>query len=178
MQQGAGIDIFRISSLTDYIFSRSGPLSIPGSVEALAFLSTPLVNASLEFPDVEIALQSLSPSTIFTEFYEKNMGLRPDVYMQYYLPNRGRHGFFSGPIINRPKSRGYVKIKSNNPLDHPMIDPNYLSHPEDIATAVEGCMPKTPGVAECSFFRCPPKLLSSALKLLANIWPRYVRLSL
>ncbi|XP_077557581.1 glucose dehydrogenase [FAD, quinone]-like [Haemaphysalis longicornis] len=138
MTEDAGINIVQISPLTDYMLSKSGPYSIPASFEVLAFLSTSNVNASLEYPDVEIALQTVAPSTIFTEYYEMNMGLRPDVYMQYYMPHRGRFGFQAGPVLNRPKSRGYIKIKSRDPFEHPLIEPNYQSHPEDIATAVEG----------------------------------------
>ena len=31
-----------------------------------------------------------------------------------------------------PKSRGEVRIQSSNPLDLPLIDPNFLSHSDDI----------------------------------------------
>lgn len=38
----------------------------------------------------------------------------------------------------RPKSRGCIKLRSRNPYEHPLIDPNYLSHPDDVATLVDG----------------------------------------
>jgi len=37
----------------------------------------------------------------------------------------------------RPKSRGSVHIRSKNPYDHPVIQPNYLSHPEDQQVAAD-----------------------------------------
>ncbi|KAJ2933016.1 hypothetical protein H1R20_g4081, partial [Candolleomyces eurysporus] len=37
-----------------------------------------------------------------------------------------------------PKSRGTVKIASNNPLDKPLIDPGYLTHPFDLLAFKEG----------------------------------------
>ncbi|XP_077557563.1 glucose dehydrogenase [FAD, quinone]-like [Haemaphysalis longicornis] len=138
VRSGAAIDLLRISTLTDYLISRSGPLSIPGSCEAHAFLSTSFVNASLEFPDVQIALQSASAATIFFEFFEMNFGLRHEVYEQYYKHKQGHHGFLALPILNRPKSTGYVNLRSKNPFNRPVIDPNYLSHPQDVAMAVEG----------------------------------------
>ncbi len=41
------------------------------------------------------------------------------------------HGFQAhvGPM--RSKSRGWVRLASNNPLDHPRIFFNYMSHPDD-----------------------------------------------
>lgn len=38
----------------------------------------------------------------------------------------------------RPKSVGTLKLKSADPLDHPLIDPNYFSHPDDFQAFVEG----------------------------------------
>ena len=31
----------------------------------------------------------------------------------------------------RATSRGYLKLKSTDPFDHPIIEPNYLSTPDD-----------------------------------------------
>jgi len=48
----------------------------------------------------------------------------------------------SGVTLNsyncRPKSRGTVRLASSNPEDQPLIDPNFLSHPDDIKTSIEG----------------------------------------
>ena len=37
----------------------------------------------------------------------------------------------------RPHSRGYIEIKSSDPLQHPAIHPNYLSDERDLKVAVE-----------------------------------------
>lgn len=42
------------------------------------------------------------------------------------------------PYINRPFSRGAVTLASADPLDRPIIDPNYLSHSDDVRCAVAG----------------------------------------
>lgn len=46
--------------------------------------------------------------------------------------------FTISPVVLHPKSRGHISLKSNNPLDPPLIYANYLSDPEDVATLVEG----------------------------------------
>ncbi len=42
------------------------------------------------------------------------------------------------PSLLRPKSRGYIRLRSKKPQDPPIIQPNYLSNPEDLATMRAG----------------------------------------
>jgi len=45
---------------------------------------------------------------------------------------------FTASVCNlRPKSRGRVDIRSANPDDAPLIDPNSLSHPDDLKVAAD-----------------------------------------
>ena len=47
------------------------------------------------------------------------------------------HGLTLTPCIMNPKARGEVKIQSSNPLDLPIVNPNFLSHEEDIKILLE-----------------------------------------
>ena len=38
----------------------------------------------------------------------------------------------------RPKSRGRVTLRSADPMDIPIIDPRYMTHPYDMAIQIEG----------------------------------------
>lgn len=49
-----------------------------------------------------------------------------------------RHGLSCHILCLRPKSRGSVKLRSNRWEDAPLIDPNFLDHPEDVREMVEG----------------------------------------
>jgi choline dehydrogenase len=49
-----------------------------------------------------------------------------------------RHGITFTAYINRPLSRGEVTLASADPLDRPIINPNYLSDPDDVRCAVAG----------------------------------------
>ena len=40
--------------------------------------------------------------------------------------------------LERPRSSGSIHLASDNPLDHPLIDPEYLSEPEDLDELVQG----------------------------------------
>jgi len=51
-------------------------------------------------------------------------------------PIKKRHISIS-PVVLHPKSRGYVTLKSSNPLDPPLMYANYLSDPADMATLLD-----------------------------------------
>lgn len=36
------------------------------------------------------------------------------------------------PVMLKPKSIGYIKLRSANPYHHPIINPRYFTHPEDL----------------------------------------------
>ena len=48
----------------------------------------------------------------------------------FKLPTK--HGMGIHCCILRPKSRGHIGLKSNNPEDHALIEPNYYSDPHDL----------------------------------------------
>ncbi|BAP13044.1 MAG: GMC family oxidoreductase [Alcanivorax borkumensis] len=71
---------------------------------------------------------------------------RPDAQFHFlpaFLRDHGRQltpGF--GCTIHvcqlRPKSRGWIRLANSDPLAAPIIDPNYLSDPEDVSVLREG----------------------------------------
>eukprot|EP00128_Syssomonas_multiformis_P010065 Colp12_sorted_trinity150504_noHs@32096 len=70
----------------------------------------------------------------------------PDVQLHFipgYVMNHGRkHRYGAGMSVHtcflRPHSRGSITLESTNPFAAPLIDPNYLAVPEDIAPIVRG----------------------------------------
>jgi choline dehydrogenase len=50
----------------------------------------------------------------------------------------GRHGITLTAYINRPLSRGGVALASADPLDRPIINPNYFSASDDMRCAIAG----------------------------------------
>lgn len=72
----------------------------------------------------------------------------PAADIQYHfvpamLEDHGRakikgHGFSLHACVLRPESRGTVRLASNDPAAAPLIDPNFLDDPRDIATLRRG----------------------------------------
>ncbi|QIG50637.1 alcohol dehydrogenase [Nordella sp. HKS 07] len=76
-------------------------------------------------------------------------GIEPDLQLYGAIsPHRdyarflaGQSGITTHSTLQRPNSRGEIKLRSANPIEHPSIDPKYfVSDPEglDLATMVEG----------------------------------------
>lgn len=51
---------------------------------------------------------------------------------------KGCSGITLNSYTLRPKARGTVRLRSADPADLPIVDPNFLGHPDDLKTSVEG----------------------------------------
>lgn len=98
-----------------YILFRNGVAAEPGPAVA-GFLKT---DAALPWPDVQYHFV-------------------PMLYSDNGRKMGGIHGFMALCNVCRPRSRGAVKLRSNNPFDTPLIDPNYFADPHDRSTTVAG----------------------------------------
>jgi choline dehydrogenase len=98
-----------------YVLTRTGPLTLAASQVAIFTRSSDTVQR----PDIQFHMQPLSADK----------------------PGDGVHPFsaFTSSVCQlRPHSRGYVAIKSPDPLQAPAIVPNYLSDERDCEVAVGG----------------------------------------
>ncbi|KAL3189268.1 hypothetical protein MRX96_002938 [Rhipicephalus microplus] len=115
-----------------------GPWTIPGGIEGIAFYKTKYADQNDDFPDIEIMLNTGPPASTYTEPFLIGLGLKQEVYDKYILPHRGEPAINMIPFVTRPKSRGYVKLRSTDPEDPPIIVSGYYTHPDDVKVIVEG----------------------------------------
>jgi choline dehydrogenase len=98
-----------------YVFARRGLMTmIP--VEVLAYLRT---RPELDFPDIKLSL-----------------GL-----MMFDAAKGGPHekpGMVVFQNVAKPKSRGEVRLRSADPADKPVIAPQLVGHPDDLAAMIAG----------------------------------------
>jgi len=55
----------------------------------------------------------------------------PIFFGENWIPNPSKNGYRLGAAPMRPESRGTVRRTSSNPMDVPLIDPNYLATEQD-----------------------------------------------
>ncbi len=102
-----------VKNVAEYLLARKGPIA--GNVfEGVGFFRT---DPTLERPDIQFVFM---PAV-------RNMS-------GGWLPMG--HGYCINSVVLHPKSRGSVTLASADPHASPLIDPNYLSEPEDYAPLV------------------------------------------
>ncbi|XP_037037107.1 glucose dehydrogenase [FAD, quinone] [Bradysia coprophila] len=121
----------------DYILNERGPMTMHG-VEGVAFVNTKYADPSGLWPDVQYHFAPSSISSDGGEQIRKILNLRDGVYNTVYKPLVNSEAWTILPLLLRPKSSGWVRLRSNNPLHKPIIEPNYFAHREDIDVLVEG----------------------------------------
>lgn len=106
----------KAAALKDYQLNRSGPLG-SNFLEAGAFVKS-------------------DPNEIYPGLQLFLLMMLAGEYPEAGTPNR--HGVTLTAYINRPRSRGEIRLASSDPLDRPIIDFNYLSERDDVICAMAG----------------------------------------
>ncbi|CAG2060290.1 unnamed protein product [Timema podura] len=120
----------------DYLVHKNGPLTIPGGAEALAFVRTKFAKEGV--PDVELVFGPGAYSSDTVGSLRKAFAIRDDFYKELFGPIQDREAFSIVPVLLRPHSQGYIRLRSKNPFHWPLIYPNYLSDERDMKVLVEG----------------------------------------
>ncbi|XP_076324815.1 glucose dehydrogenase [FAD, quinone]-like [Tachypleus tridentatus] len=157
--------VIKPSNIVKYFTKGKGPLTILGGVEGLGFINTKFANVTDDYPDIEIHFLSGSVVSDLEVAFRANQGINNEVWERVYRRYLGQENTFSlFPVLLRPKSRGFVKLRSSNPYDPPVIDPRYLSEEEDILTVVDS-MKKCLGLAQTPAFQ------KFGTRLISDVFP-------
>ncbi|CAH1395385.1 unnamed protein product [Nezara viridula] len=116
------------AAAVEYALNRTGPLTSPVGVEAIAFMNPPNATDG-EYPQHEIVFTTYPPINPTNVNYF--------IALTFYL---------------RYLSRGYVTLNSSNPFDSPIINPMYLSVPSDVENLI-AALQNAVAVCNTSAFR-------------------------
>lgn len=62
------------------------------------------------------------------------LGITDFMYEQVFAPFTNEECYSILPVILKPKSVGFLTLRSSDPFDHPIIEPRYFSNPHDLNT--------------------------------------------
>ena len=133
VEDGAALDLLTAlspSSLWQYLRHGAGPWASPGGCTGLALFHSEN-RSRLASPDLQLHIASLSLATDHGTVYRQNFNTE-EVALQYISPHFGKATASIIATLNRPKSRGTIRLRDSSPHSHPVIDPQYLTHKDDI----------------------------------------------
>ncbi|KAK4312726.1 hypothetical protein Pmani_015877 [Petrolisthes manimaculis] len=144
-----------LPSVLKYAMFGSGPLTVLGGVEGLAFVKTKFANQTDDWPDIEFHFISGSPASDGGRQIRKVHGLSERTWLGYLKPLAFRDTWSVMPTLLRPRSTGYITLRSSSPFTKPHIVHNYLTDQRDVRVMVEGV-----SIPSHSFFLFPKPLSS------------------
>ncbi|KAI8442526.1 hypothetical protein MSG28_006002 [Choristoneura fumiferana] len=109
----------------EYLLFRDGLMSGTGISEVTAYINTKYANPADDNPDIQLFFGGFLADCAKTGM----VGERLD---------NGSRSIQIIPTVLHPKSRGRLEIRSADPFEHPKIFANYLTHPDDVKTLIEG----------------------------------------
>ncbi|XP_054709570.1 glucose dehydrogenase [FAD, quinone]-like [Uloborus diversus] len=115
-----------------YAYNKTGPLASTDGELMQLFSSIGSANQPADFPDYQIHF-SETTAQLAKEYF----GLLPEVYDRLYASYENRSLLTCYTCMLQPKSRGKVTLRSRNPFDPPIIDPNYFEDERDLDAVVE-----------------------------------------
>ncbi|XP_069958460.1 glucose dehydrogenase [FAD, quinone] [Cherax quadricarinatus] len=130
------LDLINPAHIRNYIQNRQGPLTNPLAVEGYAWGLAE--EGDPYWPEFQYLFFSGTPAADAGLVLTDLLGFRRDFFQQYFGPIKGKDGFNILPLLARQKSRGTVRLRSGDPHESPLIDPNFLSHPDDVAAFIRG----------------------------------------
>ena len=116
-------------SRINYNLFGSGPLSIAGS-DGSAFLHLDKNNEGKSYPDIQMVL--------FPSLFGKNIFNYKEEIAKEMLSSPSEHGFCVFVALTHPRSRGTIRLKTSDPFDYPLIDPQYFNDQRDVDDIIGG----------------------------------------
>ncbi|XP_031838198.2 glucose dehydrogenase [FAD, quinone]-like [Nomia melanderi] len=124
--------------IKEFAVNRTGPMYSLPVCEGMAFVNTKYANQTADYPDIQLFLTTITDSTDGGLFMKRDCNVKDDFYGRMYENLLYQPAYGAIPLLLRPRSRGYIKLRSKDPHVHPIIVPNYFADPHDLNVLAEG----------------------------------------
>ncbi len=129
----------QLRGLAQFFVSRKGPLTA-SPLEAVAFLRTQTLSERRKADPDRVTPDRVTPDRVNMQFHFAPVHFGDDGQTDFYdlstYPTTD--GYTVLPTLLKPSSRGYVGLRSDNPFDAPVIQPNYLTDETDRRVLLAG----------------------------------------
>ncbi|CAG9863883.1 unnamed protein product [Phyllotreta striolata] len=113
----------------NYIVNRKGPMTSTGMSQVTARINSKYADPSGTHPDLQIFFAGYLAKCAKTgEAKSLEEPEKPDFPKTLTL----------SPVTLHPKSKGYITLRSKDPMEPPIMVANYLTEPEDLAVLIDG----------------------------------------
>ncbi|XP_055692900.1 glucose dehydrogenase [FAD, quinone]-like [Lutzomyia longipalpis] len=136
LNESLHMDIFDIlspQSLYSYIFHAEGPLTMAGC-ESTAILPAP----PGELPNLQFMVLPVGVTQDYGAHLRAITNIDDTAWRGYFEKMLGMSSVTILPTLLHPKSRGFIQLRDSNPTSPPIINPKYLSHPDDAQILIQG----------------------------------------
>ncbi|XP_060575885.1 L-sorbose 1-dehydrogenase-like [Ruditapes philippinarum] len=113
-----------------YDWFKSGPLASTG-LDGSAFLHLNKSDRGKTYPDIQVIFFSF----LFTD---NLASLKDEIADEYIQKDESLHGLSTTVCLTHPHSTGNLKLRSTDPFDPPLIDPQYFTDKRDVETMIGG----------------------------------------
>ncbi|XP_035709908.1 oxygen-dependent choline dehydrogenase-like [Folsomia candida] len=127
---------FSMGTAELYLRNHSGPLAF-SAISALGLFST-AQPPEPNWPNLFAIFYPVGTHNSLGEDFDFLLGLKEGTMKSYANGFMGKDATLVGFNLGRPKSRGTIRLRSANPLDKPVVDLNYYSHPDDMKEMISG----------------------------------------
>jgi len=114
-----------------YVLQKKGPFTT-NALECCAFVQSGLRPDLGTAPDLQLHVVASLGEPKDTANFGMKKHLRPSGAQQ------SKNGYSILPTLLHPKSIGFIELRSADPLAAPVIQPNYLAHPDDVKVLIAG----------------------------------------
>lgn len=118
-----------MESVNDFLKYRNGTMTSTGLTQTTGFFLSKYATDGV--PDLQIFFDGYSAKCAKT-------GIKSECTTGDINTKCGRRYIYSRPTNVLPRSTGELKLKSANPFEYPLINPQYLTNPHDTDVLVDG----------------------------------------
>jgi choline dehydrogenase-like flavoprotein len=133
----SAMDVFNPLNYLRWLFFGTGPFTENG-VGYMAMVNATDNGQTESRPQIQMHAYSFNFDLDFGHGIRRGLGINWTYHLDYFGPYRGMDTATLAPTLLHPKSRGFLELRSSDPSAAPIIQPNYLHHPDDVKSLVRG----------------------------------------